>query len=368
LFLHLRESVFVRRNPIASLFETIEVRLGVSFRSSWAIRFVKRAMIPLAMMVLLLLWGLSGLAVVKIDHLGVRESFGRFSAAPLHPGLHWKLPWPFGEIRQYPAKKVSVTSIGFVSNPERQPAFLWSKKHAQEEFGLVLGDGAELVSIDSVVYYKIHEDQERFFDYVYCFENPDDALEAYAYRALMEHTRSAKLDEILSTNRAQFADDLEQLLRRYSTDNHLGIEVVDVALIGLHPPIAAAADYLDVISARVDADRYQIEATGEKRVQIEDAQRNSASAIATASAEAEKRLGQAQEESSEFVAIKQAYAVAPDALRQRLWFEVLEEILEDKRFALVDKALADGPGGILLDQRKSANIEDPVPVTREAIR
>lgn len=154
LNLQLREAVFVRRNPVASLFETIESRLGVSFRSTWAIGFVQRAMIPLAMMVLLLLWGISSLSIVKIDHLVVRESFGQLSGAPLPPGLHWKLPWPFGQVRQYPAKKVFVTSIGFVSNPQRQPAFLWSKKHAQEEFGLVLGDGAGLVSIDSVVYFK----------------------------------------------------------------------------------------------------------------------------------------------------------------------------------------------------------------------
>jgi regulator of protease activity HflC (stomatin/prohibitin superfamily) len=368
LHLQLREAVFTRRNPIASLFETIETRLGVSFRSSWAIRFVKLAILPLAMMVVLLLWGLGSLSVVKIDHLGVRESFGQISDAPLHPGLHWKLPWPFGRVRQYPAKKVFVTSIGFISNPQRQPAFLWSKKHAQEEFSLVLGDGAELMSVDTMVYYKIHEDKERFLDYVYRFQNPDDALKAYAYHVLMEYTRSATLDEILSTNRARFADNLEQRLRQYATDNRLGIDVVDVALIGLHPPIAAAADYLDVISAGVDADRFQIEATGKKRMRIEDAKRESASAIATASAEAEIRLGQAQEESSEFIAMGQAYSVAPDSLQQRLWFEALEEILEGKQFALVEKSLADGPGGILLDQRGSANVRDPVPVSREAIR
>jgi regulator of protease activity HflC (stomatin/prohibitin superfamily) len=193
-------------------------------------------------------------------------------------------------------------------------------------------------------------------------------LEAYAYHTLMEFTRSATLDEIFSTNRAQFADDLEQRLRQYATDNRLGIDVVDVALIGLHPPIAAAADYLDVISAGVDADRFQIEAIGKKRIRIEDAKRESASTIATASTEANQRIGQAHEESSEFLAIGQAYSVAPKALEQRLWFEAIEEILEGKRFALVDKTLADGPGGILLDQRKNANVRDPVPVSRERNR
>ncbi|MBN1853438.1 MAG: protease modulator HflK [Pirellulales bacterium] len=364
LHLRLREALTARRNPIASLFELIETRLGVSFRSSWAIQFVKRALVPLAAMVLVLLWGLSSLSIIKLDHLGVRESLGCVHGAPLPPGIHWKLPWPFGRIQQYPAKKVFVMPVGFVSNPQRQPAYLWSKKHAKEEFNLVLGDGAELVSLDCVVYYKIHEDRARFLNYVYHFQNPDDALEAYAYHCLMEQTRSATLDEILTTNRAQFANRLEELLRQYAAENRLGIDVVDVALMGLHPPIAVASDYLDVISAGVDADRFQTEATGKKDVQIETARRESTSAVATASADSAKRIGEAQEESSQFIALGQAYSVAPDALQQRLWFEGLEEILEEKPFALVDKTFVEGPGGILLDQRAGADVRDPVPVSQ----
>ena len=53
----------------------------------------------------------------------------------------------------------------------------------------------------------------------------------------------------------------------------LGIEVVDVALMGLHPPVEAAADYLDVISARIDADRVRVEALGETAVQIGEGNR-----------------------------------------------------------------------------------------------
>jgi regulator of protease activity HflC (stomatin/prohibitin superfamily) len=108
-----------------------------------------------------------------------------------------------------------------------------------------------------------------------------------------------------------------------------------------------------------------VEALGEKCAQIEDAKRESASKIANALATAQKRLARAREESSEFIAINAAYAVAPAALAERLWFEVLEEILQDKRFALVDESLAEGPGGILLDQRGSADWHDPVPISQK---
>ncbi len=359
LRLVLRELVVSRGNPAASFFEAVERRLGVNFRSSWAIRFVRGAVMPAALLVALLLWGLTSLAVVEVDCLGVREHFGRVQSAPLSPGLHWKLPWPLGRLRQYPVKQVSLKPIGFISKPGRQAALLWTKEHAREEFALVLGGGSELLAIDSVVYYKIREDKEGFLDYVYHSANPDVALEAYAYRALMEQTRTATLAEVFSANRAEVARRLKESLQEYATANRLGIDVVEVALMGLHPPVEAGADYLDVISARIDADRETIEATGEQFAKIQHAQRESTTAVAEAKVQAARRVGEALEEASQFLALGQAYAVAPAALKLRLWFEILEEVLENKRFVVVDKVFSQGHGGVLLDQRAEINLEDP---------
>ena len=49
-------------------------------------------------------------------------------------------------------------------------------------------------------------------------------------------------------------------------ENRLGVEIIDVALINLHPPIAVAGAYLDVISAEIDAVRYQAEALGDQNI------------------------------------------------------------------------------------------------------
>lgn len=167
LRLLVREAVFLHGNSAHGLFDSLELVLGVSFRSSWTILFVRRSLVPATLLVALLFWALSSLAVVQVDELGVRESFGRIHTAPLSPGLHWKLPWPCGRVLRYSVKRVSVKPVGFVNQASRRPNLLWSKKHAEEEFALVLGDGSELVAAGCVVYYKIHEDRKRFLDYVY---------------------------------------------------------------------------------------------------------------------------------------------------------------------------------------------------------
>ncbi len=345
-----RELVFVRGNPISSLFETIESHWGVSFRSSWAIRFVRRAIVPTAIMALLLFWGLSCLSMVGPSELGIRESLGHLQKQPLQPGLHLKLPWPLGRVLRFEVKRVREQSIGFVQL-DQPTAYLWTNRHAEEEFALVLGDGAEAVVVNAMVYYKIREDDAGFLDYALRFQNPDQALEGFGYRALMEKTRNSTVVEVLATNRAEFAGDIERLMQRYAEEERLGIEVIDVALFSLHPPIEAAPDYLGVISARIDADRYVTEASGERLVLMEDSAAEGAKDISEAKVDAARRVGKAIEESAEFMAVGQAYSVAPEAFEFRLRGDIVQETLGNRPVILMDKSFTIQPGEFFFDFR-----------------
>jgi len=320
----------------------------------------------------LLFWGITCLSIVAVDELGIRESFGQIrgelpwnlgtvSDDPLPPGLHLKFPWPFGRVRHYPVKRVFTMPIGFVPRAGHQRAYLWTKVHAEEEFAMVLGNDAEVVAVNALVYYKIHEDKEGFLQYVYRFaDSPDDgpqarsgraavetALDAYAHRALMEQTRSATLEQVLSANRAEFVNQVKASLREYSDENRLGIDVIDVALVVMHPPIEAASDYLDVISAEIDAERQQIVAKGARDVAIEMAEMESYSAVAEMKVYQAERVGRAYEDSEEALALSEAYTAAPEAFKQRLWFETHEDALADKPLIVVD-------GEVYIDMRPNA--------------
>jgi membrane protease subunit HflK len=262
-------------------------------------------------------------------------------------------------VRRFPVKRISSMPLGFVAGDGKPVAYLWSKAHAQEEFALVLGSGTEVVAVDALVYFKIREDPEGFLDYVYHSNNPEEALEGYGYRALMELTRQTTLEEVLSVNRAQFASQLERSIERYSAENRLGLEVVDVPLINLHPPVAAAEAYLDVISAEIDAVRYDAEAVGEKLARIQDAETDSMKIIADAKVRGERRVGIASEESLEFLAVGQAFAVAPEAFKLRMRGDSIAEILGDKRLTLVDPTFTVGEGAMLLDLRQRGAPGDP---------
>ena len=282
---------------------------------------------------MLLCWGLTSLAIVETNQMAVREHFGRVAGGPLRPGLHFLFPWPFGRIRAFPVKTVEQLPIGFVEadevvNRDQPRALLWTKPHAKEEFALVLGDGSELVAVNALVYFKISEDPQEFSDYVYRQSAPDEALIAFAYRAFMEETRGRTLDDVLSANRAAFARRVADSVRKQAKAARLGIDIVDLALLNLHPPIEAGGSYLEVINARLDARRRVTEAEGEKQVAILDAQTFGAMAVANAKTDGSGRVAEALSEVSEFKAIGNQGGfnrTSPRTFRLRLWIEAGSE-------------------------------------------
>ena len=361
----LREAFLVRGNPVASLFDVLEQRFGVNFRASWAIAFVRTITPPLLGLLILFGWLMTAFQVVEPHQFAVVERLGHTEPQPITPGLHVVLPWPLSQVRRFPVKTISTMQIGFKDSsqatkasqpldPDAPRALLWTQAH-DEEFAMVLGNGTEVVAINAIVLFKIHEDAARFFDYVYLSQNPETALETLAYRTLLELTRSATLNDVLTTDRAGFASRFRETLRDYAEQQRLGIDVIDVAVINLHPPVDAAADYLDVISAQVDATRVELEATGFRSARLLTAESESLGLVAAAKIESARRVSQADAESSEFLAAEEARALAPQSYSLRLWIEVLEYCLKGKRLFLVDKTLLENSDHTWLDLRPTSS-------------
>ena len=253
-------------------------------------------MLPIAACCLLVVWLSTCFVVIQPHQAGLEERFGVAQPVRLSPGLHTKLPWPIGEIRRYPAGIVQTMRIGFEEeesdtkvSEDLERTLLWTQPHARE-FSLVLGSETELVAVNAIVYFKIAEDTQGFLDHALSTSNPEVALESLAYRVLMEETRSATLSHLLSRARDQFAEAVRKKLSDYSSAERLGLDVIDVALINLHPPVEVAGSYLDVVNAELDGDRVITVADGEAAKQILEAEQGSNGRLANAKVEAAKRV------------------------------------------------------------------------------
>ena len=348
----LREIFLSSANPVAKAFDIAEARFGLSLRSSWTIGFFRRSVFPIGIGCLLVVWISTCFVVIRPHQAGLEERFGVAQRTRLAPGLHTKLPWPFGEIRRYPAGLVQTMQIGFEEDTEltvsddADRTLLWTQPHAQE-FSLVLGSETELVAVNAIVYFQIAEDTQGFLDHALSTANPTDALECLAYRVLMEQTRSATLADLLSRGRDQFAEAVLDRLREYAVAERLGLDVLDVALINLHPPVEVATSYLDVVNAELDSNRVVTVAGGDADKRVLEAEQQSNGRLAEAKVDAAKRVSVAGQESAEFIAVGEAFTAEPETYRLRLWFEAFERVLFGRRLFVVDSELPN----IVFDER-----------------
>jgi regulator of protease activity HflC (stomatin/prohibitin superfamily) len=352
--------LFGHANPVRSVLDGLEQRVGVDLKSTWALQVFRRSLEPLAIGLVLAGWLSTCLQPVDTHEVGVRERLGKPSDRVLEPGLHLALPWPIDAVRRVPVGRVHTVVVGHAEDEpeieagvlgwlfaepdvqaedEEDESRLWAKQHGEEEFTLLLGDGRDLISLDGLVHYRIVDPHA----WLYGCQNPEERIEAAAYRALMTNTADKSLEQALSENLQVLADDIRAEMAAQLVDAGIGVEVVAFNLSALHPPVAVAVDYQSVVSAQIDQERLITEAQGYRMGLIPMARTDALVASNRASADASTRLAEARGEAAAFTAVEVSYRASPQLFRFRRRMDVLEVNLENQRlYILDDRFEADG--------------------------
>jgi len=345
------ESLFAGANPVTSSLEVLEQRFGLSVRSSYVLGYMRRT-IPLVFIgMLAAFWATTAFVCVKPEEVGVLTRFGALPTQGwFGPGLHMKFPWPVDRVERIPAERIQTITLGHEST-EDPPYLLWSRTHAVDEYKLVLGEGRELVSLDAQVFFRIKNPVQ----YVVNFQNPRDALEAFAYRVVMREIVYSDLDYVLSEGRAQFSGRLQRALQRDLDAQNMGVDIIKVALRGIHPPVEVANAYQAVVSAQVERVCLETVAEARRAKEVPAAEAAKDTAIKKAEANAATRLADARGEAMKFTSVEEAYSVAPSLYRQRQWLETVERTLAGKRLFLVEGRTA-GDREYWVDLRDGASL------------
>jgi regulator of protease activity HflC (stomatin/prohibitin superfamily) len=347
-------TLFRGASPLHGLMEVAERRLGLSLRSTWAIGFVRRRLGVLVASLILLVWASTLLVVVGPQEQGIRLRFGRLtSRVPVHPGLHLKWPWPLETVDRYPVTRVQTLALGYAGGPK--DSLLWGRRHAGEEYQLLLGDGRELVSVDATVSYHIRD----VLAFAFGSQNPRETLDALAYRLLMRETVAIDLDRLLTADRAEFGRRFAVALQQACDAQGLGLEVVHVGFVSLHPPVAIAGAYEDVVSAEIERVTRAARARVSQETTIPATQAEAARVVREAEAEAARRLADAEGAAAGFRAALNAARASPELFRFRRRLEALEDGLADRSLFVVDHRLRTGAGELWIDVRPGTPTPTP---------
>lgn len=314
-----------RWNPVASLFHTLTESFGLDLRGAWALTFMRRALGPLVLGLALCGWIATSFVMIDTHERGVLERFGRRAAdaQPMEPGLHLVWPWPVSKVRRVATDRVVSMPIGY-RGMDREAPLLWDTEHAEEEYLLLCGSKDSLVTVNAVLQYRPADPVA----YLYNNQNPVEALERIADRALLNHTSNRALDDVLTDNLGTLGQSIETRVREDADAMGLGIEVVAFELLSLHPPRAVVPDYHDVVGAEVERKTLPLLALEERASQVPNARGEAALRVARARANG---IALMNRERGASIVIQEILENGPENLEPFIDHLKLEKELRDMR-------------------------------------
>lgn len=344
-------------NPIKALFDAIELKSGMTFRSLWTIKFTQKAFGPVLIIAIIVLWLMTGLVQINYDQQGIVYQWGKVQEDNiLKAGIHWIGPWPFGRAEKYPTYKIQNFPVGFDQEITGTGDFVWSRGHRRQatifsvggdgierrttgilsdpEFLFLLGNGTELVAVNIIVTYKIDD----VLAYALNFQNPEGALSGWLYQLILQQIVATNIDTLLEENQAfvrKLATDIDEI----SQKRRLGLQVINIDLVGIHPPVDIADAYQNVVSARINRQTELNTAYADQQWRIPNAEifrDNLSSRETIASIE---KINLATRESLVFAAQSASYQIEPTSFKEVKWLTSLEQALNEKTIYIIDEKL-----------------------------
>jgi len=319
-----------------SLSGYLEKNTGISMRSLFSIGLIRR-IFPIAFCAgLLLLWLSTGLVEIAPYEEGAVYRFGVLREGFLKPGLNLVLPYPIDKVERYETGTVKSVTIGYIGSTDAD--VVWTEAHSGEEFKLLLGDGNQLVSVNLRIEYKIND----LSSYLKFSNSPEKLLEASAYELITSEIVSTDLETLLSVDRGEFSEEFHELLSEKLTSlgsspigTSTGIEVVSVALESIHPPVAVAGKYQELISAGISAEKALLDAKGYASRTKAEAEASRDSLISSALAEKYTKIAEAEGAVAEFMASVEADSLYSTTYRNMKYLNALSAAYGGSKLVIV---------------------------------
>jgi regulator of protease activity HflC (stomatin/prohibitin superfamily) len=223
---------------------------------------------------------------------------GRFETT-LQAGWHWRWPTGLENIRRERVAEVRAIQIGFRSAPTPlksdgvyRPPVEWMSEHAENDYEPVAPESFTLTG-EEVPIEMTGEVQFRISDlrrFAFAASRPDAALRAVTESVLREVAATESLDSVLTNRRREIEAASLRRIRELIAAYDIGVEVLDLNLLDIHPPQQVVPAYRQVADAIEQREQFINEAEGYYARKVLTAAGEQAIRVLTDSAGSEKRL------------------------------------------------------------------------------
>ncbi len=281
----------------------------------------------IVLLVLVILWLMSGFYIVNPDQLGVVKRFGAYNRIT-GPGPHFHIPYPVETVQTPSVTEIKRVEIGFRSSYFANGINTY--RSVPKESLMLTGD-ENIVDVQFIVQYKIKDARAYLFNISNPFKTVKDAAEA-AMRAVIGNNQ---INAVLTTQKFAIQQKTMRLLQHILDSYDSGVEVVAVKLQDVHPPKEVLDAFKDVASAREDKSRYINQAMAYSNEVIPKARGQASLILNDAQAYKETKIRQAQGDTSRFLSLLKEYKKAPDVTRRRLYLETMQYVLSHIRHKVI---------------------------------
>lgn len=272
-------------------------------------------------LVVLIAWLASGFYIVVEGQRGVVLTFGKFSEVTTS-GLHWRLPYPIQSNEIVDLTGVRTVEVGYRNNVKT--------KVLRES--LMLTDDENITDIQFAVQYILKDPVE----YLFTNRRPEDSVLQASETAFREIVGKSKMDFVLYEGREQVAVAaqalMQQILDRYKT----GISISKVTMQNAQPPEQVQAAFDDAVRAKQDLERQKNEGQAYFNDVVPKARGTASRLTEEANGYRQSVIANAEGEASRFRQILVEYNKAPQVTRDRLYLDMVQQILASTSKILID--------------------------------
>ena len=291
--------------------------------------------IIVGLLIIVTLWGLSGLYRVLPDEQGVVLRFGKF-VNTTQPGLNYHFPYPIESVITPKVTKVNRMDIGFRS--ERDSGFSSGGVADVPEESLMLTGDENIVNIDFSVFWVIKDAGNFLFK----IQDPEGTVKAAAETAMREVIARSKIQPILTEGRSVIETETQTIIQKILDEYTSGIQITQVQTQKADPPDQVIDAFRDVQAARADMERSKNEAEAYANDVIPRARGEAQKILQAAEAYKKEVVAKAEGEASRFLAIYNEYAKAKQVTQERMFLETMETVLGDINKIIIDKNSGSG--------------------------
>jgi membrane protease subunit HflK len=255
--------------------------------------------------------------------------FGKYLATR-EPGLQWQLPFGIDKHYLVNVKNVQTEQFGF----RTLKSGINSTYTDQTKESTMLTGDLNIVEVEWIIQYRIADSRAWTFN----VQDRTATIQDVSRSAINMLVGDRTIMDIMGSQRSFIetagAEFMNETFRGYG----LGIDVIAVKLQNIDPPAGVRAAFDDVNKAIQDMNRFINEGQQSYNEEIPKARGEADRIIQVALGEATDRVNRARGDVARFNAVYDEYRRAPEVTRQRLYYEMIEEVFkDDKDTVIIDR-------------------------------